>query len=138
MTGPLLLDTCAAIWVLENASLSDEAVRAIDEAADSGHPIYVSPITAWEIGMLMVRGRLKSVHSAERWFRHLLDVPGVRLADMTPEILIASSYLPGTLRRDPADRILAATARELDYVLVTRDTSLLAYAAEGHLRAIAC
>jgi PIN domain nuclease of toxin-antitoxin system len=138
MTDALLLDTCAAIWILENAPLSDAAVAAIDKAADEGNDVHVSPITAWEIGMLMARGRFKSVHSPQRWFHRLLEVPGVRLADLSPDILIASSYLPGGQLRDPADRIVAATARELDYVLVTRDAALLAYAAEGHLRALAC
>jgi PIN domain nuclease of toxin-antitoxin system len=57
----------------------------------------------------------------ERWFRRLLDQPGVRLADMSPELLIASSFLPGKRLRDPADRIIAATARGLGARLVTRD-----------------
>ncbi len=110
----------------------------IDGAADNGKPIFVSPITAWKIGMLMVRGRLKSALPPQRWFHRLLDVPGVRLADMSPEILIASSFLPGNLRRDPADRILVATAREHDYVLLTRDAALLDYALEGYVQARAC
>lgn len=138
MRRRLLLDTCAAIWILENAPLSDAAVAAVDEAADEGTDIHVSPITAWEIGMLMARGRFRSVHSPQLWFHRLLKVPGIRLADLSTDILIASSYLPEGQLRDPADRILAATARELDYVLVTRDASLLAYAAEGHLQALAC
>jgi len=62
----------------------------------------------------------------------------VRLADMSPDVLIASSFLPGTPPRDPADRILAATAREYGYRLMTRDTPLLAYARQGHLQALAC
>ncbi len=57
---------------------------------------------------------------------------------MSPEILIASSFLPGNLRRDPADRILVATAREHDYVLLTRDAALLDYALEGYVQALAC
>ena len=134
----LLLDTCAAIWILGNAPLSDEAVAAIDRAFDMNERIFVSPITAWEIGILMARGRLKSTLEPRRWFRRLLDVPGVRLADMTPDVLIASSFLPGEPHRDPVDRILVATAREYDHTLVTRDRALLAYAAEGHLRALAC
>jgi PIN domain nuclease of toxin-antitoxin system len=136
--GPLLLDTCAAIWVLENAPMSDAAVAAIDRASDNGRGFYVSPITAWEVAMLMSRGRFKSALAPQRWFRRLLDVPGVHLAEMSPDILMSASFLPGNLHRDPADRILVATARELDYVLVTRDTALLDYAAEGHLQALLC
>ncbi len=138
MSAPLLLDTCAAIWILENAPMSDAAVAAIDRASDEDQGIYVSPITAWEIGLLMGRGRMKSALAPQRWFHRLLQVNGVRLADLTPDILIASSFLPVGLHRDPADRILVATAREQDYTLVTRDAALLDYAAEGHVQALAC
>lgn len=138
MNPSLLLDTCAAIWIVQNAAMSDLAVAAIDESVDAGRAIYASPITAWEIGMLAARGRFKSSLPPQRWFRRLLDAPGVKLADMSPDILLSSSFLPGNLRRDPADRILAATAREFDWILVTRDAALLDYAAEGHIRALAC
>ncbi len=138
MNPALLLDTCAAIWIIENAALSEAAVAAIDQAYDSGHAVYVSPITAWEIGMLAARGRFKTTLPPHRWFRRLLEVRGVRLAEMSHETLISSSFLPGNLHRDPADRILAATARENDYALVTRDRALLGYAEQGHIRAIAC
>ena len=138
MSGPLLLDTCAAIWISENAALADAAVAAVDRAFDTGEAIYVSPITAWEVGMLIARGRFKSILSPHRWFERLLKIEGFRLADMSPGILISSSFLPGDFHRDPADCILAATAREYGYTLMTRDKALLAYAEEGHLHAIAC
>ena len=48
----------------------------------------------------------------DAWFEQLLLIPGIALADLTPAILIASSFLPGDPPRDPIDRILAATARE--------------------------
>ena len=57
---------------------------------------------------------------------------------MPPELLILSSFLPGSPPRDPADRILAATAREFGYVLMTRDRLLLDYADQGHVRALSC
>jgi PIN domain nuclease of toxin-antitoxin system len=49
-----------------------------------------------------------------------------------------SSFLPGSIHNDPADRIIAATAREYGFTVMTRDRALLAYAAEGHLSALAC
>jgi PIN domain nuclease of toxin-antitoxin system len=138
VNSPLLLDTCAAIWILENAPMSDAAVAAVDEAFDGRRVLYVSPITAWEIGLLMARGRCKSALSPQQWFKRLLAVPGVRPAEMSHEVLILSSYLPPGLSGDPADRILAATARENDFTLMTRDARLLAYGAEGHLRTVRC
>jgi PIN domain nuclease of toxin-antitoxin system len=63
----------------------------------------------------------------------LFEVPGVRLAEMSPDVLIASSYLPGKPPKDPTDRIMAATARELGATLITRDRALLDYGAQGHV-----
>jgi len=138
MGAPLLLDTCAAIWITNDEPISNQALGAIARAREWEEPIYVSPISAWELGQLVSRGRMKLSASPERWFFRLLQAPGLRLADMPPELLIASSFLPGAPPRDPADRILAATAREYDYVLVTRDRPLLDYAEQGHLQALTC
>jgi len=137
MNAPLLLDTCAAIWITSE-QISHEAMIAIDRAREDGEMIYISPISAWEIGLLVARGRLNLAMSPERWFSRLLQAPGLQLADMPPEILIGSSFLPGTPPKDPADRILAATARTYGYALVTRDRLLLNYARDGHISALIC
>jgi PIN domain nuclease of toxin-antitoxin system len=60
------------------------------------------------------------------------------LADMSPDVLIASSFLPGKPPRDPADRILAATARDYGATLITRDRALLDYGAQGYISAVRC
>lgn len=135
---PLLWDTCAAIWIYEKARLSDPAIDAMSAAHREGVPAYVSPITAWEVGMLVSRGRLQLLIRPERWFANLFDVPGVVLADLSPDVLIASSYLPGKPPKDPTDRILAATARELGATLITRDRALLAYGKQGHVAVLEC
>ena len=135
---PLLLDTCAAIWIAEDQPVSPGAAEAIDQAAGDGIPVFVSPMSAWEIGLLNARGRLAMSMSPEAWFAALLEVPGVELAELSVKILIASSFLPGNPPRDPADRIIAATAREGGFRLVTRDNVLLDYAEQGHIQALAC
>ena len=63
---------------------------------------------------------------------------GVALATMPPAVLIASTRLPGAPPRDPADRILIATARTFGYTLVTRDQAMLAYGDSGHVQVMAC
>ena len=88
--------------------------------------------------MLTSRGRLQLLIRPERWFSNLFEVPGVRLADMSPDVLIASSYLPGKPPKDPTDRIIAATARELGATLITRDRALLDYGAQGHVAVLEC
>jgi PIN domain nuclease of toxin-antitoxin system len=134
----LLLDTCAVIWLTNADPISDEASDALQQTRDSGESVYVSPITAWEMGLLAARGRVNLLMTPQRWFERLLEAPGLRLSEMTPNVLIASSFLPGKLPGDPADRIIAATAREYGYKLVTRDRPLLEYAQQGHIQAIPC
>jgi PIN domain nuclease of toxin-antitoxin system len=109
----------------------------MDEAEAEGAGVFVSPISAWEIAMLVAGCRLALSAEPEVWFRALLDA-GIGLAPLTPEVLSRSSFLPGEIHGDPADRILASTARMFDYRLMTRDRRLLDYAAEGHIHALAC
>lgn len=135
---PLLWDTCAALWIYEKARLAPAAIDAMAAAHRESVPSYISPITAWEIGMLVSHGRLQLLIRPERWFANLFDAPGVRLAEMSPDLLIASSYLPGKPPKDPTDRIIAATARELGATLITRDRALLDYGGQGHMSVVAC
>jgi PIN domain nuclease of toxin-antitoxin system len=74
----------------------------------------------------------------QRWFARLFEAPGVRLAGMSPDLLVESSFLPGKSPRDPADRIIAATARDLGATLVTRDRVLLGYGEQGHVNVMTC
>lgn len=135
---PLLWDTCTAIWIYEKAKLSQAALDLMAAAHRAGLPSYISPITAWEVGSLSSRGRLQLLIRPERWFANLFEAPGVKLADMSPDLLIASSYLPGKPPRDPFDRIIAATARDLGATLITRDRKLLDYGAQGHVSVMEC
>ena len=135
---PVLLDTCAAIWLMNGDPLSPASRTAIRAAREANRGVYLSPFTAWEIGTLVAKGRLQLTLSPEIWFDRLLALPGVRLAPLTPALLIASTALPGDPPSDPADRIIAATARTYGYRVVTRDSKLLDYAAAGHLQAIGC
>jgi PIN domain nuclease of toxin-antitoxin system len=138
MSGPLLLDTCAAMWLVESEPISQVANAAMVQSYDNDVPLFVSPITAWEVGMMANKGRFKSTLSPQKWFERLRTAVGIRLCDLTPEVLLASSFLPGKLNRDPADRIIAATAREYGYTVVTRDRAMLEYAKEGHLSVLEC
>jgi len=133
---PILLDTCAIIFsVTQQLKTSASDILERVEQDDTG--VFVSPISAWEIGLLVSRGQLIISTSPEIWFSAVLQA-GAKLAPMGPDVLIASSFLPASGLRDPADRIIAATARICGYRLMTRDCPLLDYAAEGHLKAIAC
>ena len=136
--SPLLLDTHAVIWLFEDMPLAPKAMSAIEAAYHDDTFLLISPITAWEIGQLVSRNRISVSATPQRWFARVLATPGMQLAAMTPEILIAASFLPGTPPRDPADRVLLATARDLGATLVTRDRAILAYGESGQVSTLAC
>ncbi len=134
----LLFDTCTAIWTTEGDPIGREAVLALDEVTDAGERFFVSLITAWERGLLVSRGRITSPLSPKAWFERLMARPEIEILPLTHDILTDSSFLPGDIHRDPADRILVATARAFDLTIVTRDRLILDYAQKGHVRALAC
>jgi len=136
--SPLLLDTHAAIWIMRDEPLARAAQDAMNAASQSSTAVLVSPITAWEVGQLVSRNRLNLSATPRGWFQRLLAIPGMRLAELSPDTLIASSFLPGAPPRDPMDRILIATARELAATLVTRDRAIIAYGAQGNVSVVEC
>jgi PIN domain nuclease of toxin-antitoxin system len=137
MSRPILLDTCAALWIVAE-NVSQAMAEALTESRAAGLPTYISPITAWEIGLLARQGRFRSRYSPQRWFEQLMRTPDTVLAELPAKVLMESSFLPGDLHSDPADRIIAATAREYGLTVMTRDSALLDYAAQGYLSAVAC
>jgi PIN domain nuclease of toxin-antitoxin system len=140
--GAVLLDTCAVIWLANGDPLAPEALAAI-VAAGLGDGVYVSPVSAWEIGILS-RPRVgrepgpRFQPDAKSWFSRVMAGPGIRQAALTPEIAIDASYLPGELHGDPGDRLLISTARHLGMPIVTRDRRIIEYAEAGWVRMIAC
>ena len=136
--GAVLLDTCAIIYLANRDPLPAAALALLGQAQD-GDGILVSPVSAWEVGLLSRKAGPPSFQPNSRdWFCDFLGFPGVRLTPFTPEIAIDSAYLPAPPHGDPADRLLIATARALDVPILTSDRKILAYAEAGHVRAIAC
>lgn len=136
--APLLLDTCAVIWLGSGAPVATAAAERLEQAAEAGETSYVSPITGWELGVLVSRGRLPAAASERVLLERLMAVPGMGYAEMPVDVLISSSYLPGVAPSDPADRIIIATARTFGLCVVTRDRRILDYAEKGHVMALAC
>ena len=136
--GSLLLDTHVWIWLMngDERLSSSPALRLIRQrASDSG--VFVSVISIWEVGMLEAKGRIVLPLDGMEWVRQALKAPGVSLTALTPEIALESSRLPGEFHGDPADRILTATARNLQAALVTQDQRILHYAQKRFLTAVA-
>lgn len=138
MAEAFLLDTCAAIWIVNRDPLREPGASVLEQADAPGGRLFVSPITAWEVALLVAKDRLGLAIKPGIWFDGLLDRAGMSLAGMPPSVLIAAASLPGAPPRDPADSILLATAREYGHTLVTRDRALLAYGEAGHARVLEC
>jgi PIN domain nuclease of toxin-antitoxin system len=136
----VLLDTCAIIWLAKG---SDMRKTALDKILHAGlrEGIFVSAVSAWEIGLLDRRspiGASAFLPDAKTWFASFMSGPSIRPAPFTPGIAIDSSRLPEPLHADPADRLLIATARHLGLPIVTRDRKIEAYGRLGHVGVIAC
>ena len=138
MTEDLLLDTCAIIWASQDDPIADDAREAINATAAHRGALRVSPMSAWEIGLLCARGRLVANRPPLRWFDSFVEAAGATVEPLTPAVMVGASYLPDLDHSDPVDRILISTAREAGLAIVTRDRVILNYAEAGHVRAIAC
>lgn len=135
----ILLDTNVLIALMAGLELRAEATAAI-RAATPMEAVLVSATTAWEIGLLDTRtGRTRQMFlpDGRSWFAAALRLPGVRLLPFDDVMAMDAAYLPGDFHRDPSDRWLVASARIADVPLLTRDRAILAYAAAGHVKAIA-
>ena len=134
-SGPLVLDTHVWIWTMEGArkELAQATVSLIENAGGRSE-LAVSAISVWELALLEARGRITLSRSIDEWVNAALTAEGMRLAQLTPEIALESSRLPGDVHGDPADRMIIATARVLGATLVTCDEQILRYGSEGHLR----
>jgi PIN domain nuclease of toxin-antitoxin system len=136
--GRLVLDTHAWIWSAEGAPerLGPRALTAIEQAARDA-TLAVSAISVWELAMLVKRGRLRLASAVGSWIEASLRPPGVRIIPVGTAIALDSVQIPDfDQHKDPADRLIVATARR-DGTLLTCDRSLLDWAAaHQHVRVV--
>ena len=79
MARPVLLDACAAIWLMKRDPMSSDSRAAVAAAQAGNLGAYVSPMTAWEIAALVAKNRLRLSLSPEAWFDALLGFPDLRV-----------------------------------------------------------
>lgn len=122
----IVLDTHIWIWLAdENDRLTDYHKQIIAEHRADG--LGLSAISCWEVAKLVEYGRLSLACDIQEWMDAALDLPGIQLIELTPEIAIASTKLPDVFHRDPADQIIVATCRVFDLELLTLDEKILKY-----------
>ena len=123
----IVLDTYAWVWWLSNSeNLSRKARRAIAKAV-AEERVYVSCISAWELALLAARKRLGFTLHVEDWIVKSETLQSLKFVPVDNTIALLSVHLPGTLRSDPADRIIIATALTMGAALVTKDEKILNY-----------
>src|SRR5688572_32379945 len=131
----LLLDTHMWIWAAldERARASAEAWDAV-ESALAGQGVALSEISFWEVAIKSSIGKL-DVGNAKEWLRRASKAPGIGVIHVDRDTLVDSALLDFK-ERDPADRILIATALKYDLRLVTADEPVLRYAEQNRKLAV--
>lgn len=125
----IVLDTHALVWwVNGDDRLSAHARERIEQTiASAGRRVLVSAISAWEIAMLVERGRIALAMDLDEWLQAVESLEGVALVPVSAQVAVQSATLPGDLHKDPADRMIVALARERNAVLITADDKIQRY-----------
>jgi PIN domain nuclease of toxin-antitoxin system len=119
----ILLDTHIWLWYLSgNDRLSTEKRLQLDPL-----PKAVSAISCWEVAKLVERKRLVLSMPVNDWMAQALNLSGINLIPLEPEIAVLSTQLPGSFHKDPADQIIVATSLLFDIPLATIDDKIIAY-----------
>jgi len=136
-TAMLLLDTHIWLWLMNG----DERIKksgyipAIQRAAKAS-AVKIASISLWEVAMLSARGKITLEEGALVWLKKALAAPGITVCQLTPEISVESTQLPGKFHGDPADMIIVASARVLNATLLTFDKQILRYAEGGCVKTL--
>ena len=122
----MLLDTCALLWLASaQEKLTDQTLKVIDTAP----AVYVSAISAFEIGIKSQVGKLRLPVPARQWFDAIVEHHDLTVIDLDVTVCIRATELP-PIHRDPCDRFIIATALERDLSIVTTDKRFKEYGVE--------
>lgn len=136
MIGPLLLDTHVAVDLVLERPLSVRARRAAEKAAENER-LMISAMSIYEIAWLLARRRIRPARGtdAKQWIERAVSGARLQVMPISQQVAIEAALL-GWDHGDPADRIIAATARLEDATLVTRDQKLLDYGEAGGIKTL--
>jgi len=123
----IVLDTHVWVWWINGCTrLSDAANGAVKAAKEQGS-IHISSMSVWEVAMLVRRKRLELTMDVSDWIRKCESIPFLHFDPVDNDIAQRAVLLPTTVLKDPADRIIVATAIELGASLVTKDHHIGAF-----------
>jgi PIN domain nuclease of toxin-antitoxin system len=128
LTNAVLLDTHIALWL----DSGDERLRPttrdlIDVRWRNGATVLISAVSAWEIALLVDAGRIDLDCPVEAWIDRFVDRPGIETIPLSSRAASRAYRLHELEHRDPADRLLIATAIEQDCPLITYDSRIVRF-----------
>ena len=122
----LLLDTHVWWWSLtEPEYLSNTAVEMIRQTNPDQRTI--ASISIWELAMMAAKKRIELKVSISKWLSWAIDDTAIKVVALSPEVAVDACRLPGDFHKDPADRIIVATARVHNFSLLTKDRKIRDY-----------
>ena len=129
MTSALLLDTHIALWLDSGDQRLRASTRALIDGSWQGDGvIHLSAVSAWEIALLVDSGRIALDVPVEAWLQRFIDRPGLSVVPLDWQVACRAYRLHHLDHRDPADRMLIATAIALACPLVTYDERIARFA----------
>ncbi len=120
----LLLDTCTLLWLVGDQGRLSQRARHL--LAEHRGLLFVSAISAFEIGIKHRRGGLTLPMAPDEWFEAALGFHGLGEIPVGSRIAARSTQLP-PLHADPADRIIVASAQAHGFTILTPDELIRAY-----------
>lgn len=134
----VLLDTHAFLWWVDGGHLSASVVDDLTRAM-TNEELRFSSVTFWEIGMLEAKNSYVFSPDFKTWCSNAIEQSGANCLELTANAAILSSRLPDDFHKDPADRLLVASAIDAGATFVTRDAKILDWAARtGAVKVMAC
>lgn len=122
-----LLDTHTWIWWNINPGKLSEKVKMLIYDIEGYDELLLSAISPWEFSKLLEKKRLGISCDPEDWIKAALDMPKLRVIQLSPILAYRSTVLPQPFHDDPADQIIVASAREENATILTVDQKILAY-----------
>ena len=122
----ILLDTHTWIWSHSQTKLLSAKVKKLIMRSQIDQRTIAS-ISIWEFAMMVSKGRINLKIDPRRWLTEAITKSGLHVIELTPEIAMDSCHLPGDFHQDPADRIIVATARTHNLMLLTKDRKIIEY-----------
>jgi PIN domain nuclease of toxin-antitoxin system len=122
----ILLDTHTWIWAISTDKILSLRAKGMIKNTPANQRAIAS-ISIWEFAMMFTKGRINVKISPEQWLENAINKSGIRIFDLSSKVALDACSLPGVFHKDPADRIIVATARIHNVTLITKDRKMIDY-----------